>query len=576
MGQQRFHFLLVCVSCLAASLSTSLWPVVTGKLIDSINLYIGEKHSVFSELSSTFLLVLGFWVMLEVLNRCHGIILAFIYPRLESNIRMQVFKYVNQHSHAYFINNFVGSISNRLSDLPRSASIVIDFIFNNLAPLIISILISSSIFFSIDYRLAAILFIWLSIHLSICAIGGNYASRLSKSHSEQRTLLQGKITDSFINHLNVKLYSKHDYEVRNVLEAQTEERSRNFRTLFFMEKLKLILGVLALISITGIFFLTINFWQHEIITLGDVVFIITTILNLMALASTAAIEMSYLFRELGVINQALKIVQDPLEITESKTAKPLEIKKGKIEFKKVSFKYALSNNVFKDKSLVIKGGQKIGLVGFSGSGKTTFVNLILRLFDIKFGKILIDDQEISKVTVDSLRKNITLIPQEPQLFNRSILDNIKYSKEDASYQDVIEAAKKAHCHEFIMNLESQYDTIVGEMGSKISGGQRQRIAIARAILKNAPILIMDEATSALDSHTEKYIQESIGYLSRNKTTIIIAHRLSTLLKVDRILVFNHGTIIEDGSHDELIKANGHYAMLWKMQTAGLLPDSIEE
>ena len=343
-----------------------------------------------------------------------------------------------------------------------------------------------------------------------------------------------------------------------------------------MEKLKLVLGVLALFSITGIMFLTINFWQKGIITLGDVVFIITTILNLMTIASTAAIEMSYLFRELGVINEALKIVRDPLDIKEGKSPKPLKVKKGKIEFKKVSFKYTRNNKVFKNKNLTIEGGQKIGLVGLSGSGKTTFVNLILRLYDITSGKILIDSQDISNVTVDSLRNNITLIPQEPRLFNRSILENIKYSKEDATYEEVVEACKKAHCHEFIMNLEHQYDSVVGEMGSKISGGQKQRIAIARAILKNAAILIMDEATSALDSHTEKYIQDSIGYLSRNKTTIIIAHRLSTLLKVDRILVFNQGTIIEDGSHDELIKKAGHYAMLWQMQTAGLLPDSLEQ
>ena len=576
IGQQKFLFFLVCISCLSSSLSTSLWPVVTGELTDAINEYAGDKHNVFIELSNTFILVIGFWILLEVLTRFHGIVLAFIYPRIEANIRMQVFKYVNQHSHSYFISNFVGSISTRLNDLPRSTSIIVDFIFNNLIPLIVSIIISSSIFFQIDSRLALILFSWLTVHLVICAIGGNRAAQLSKEHSDLRSLLHGKITDSFINHLNVKLYSKHDYEVRNITESQNNEKLRNSRTLFYMEKLKLVLGILAFFSVTGIMYLTINFWQREIITLGDVVFIMTTILNLMSIAWTAAIEMSYLFRELGVIGQALKIVQDPLEISDSKSAKTLKIKEGKIEFKKVSFKYTHNNNVFKDKSLTIKGGQKIGLVGFSGSGKTTFVNLILRLFDLTSGKILIDGQDIKKVKVGSLRDNITLIPQEPHLFNRSIFENIQYSKEDATYEEVIEASKKAHCHEFIMNLEFKYDSIVGEMGSKISGGQRQRIAIARAILKNAPILIMDEATSALDSHTEKYIQESIGYLSKNKTTIIIAHRLSTLLKVDRILVFHQGTIIEDGSHDELIKNNGHYAMLWRMQTAGILPDSLDQ
>jgi len=228
---------------------------------------------------------------------------------------------------------------------------------------------------------------------------------------------------------------------------------------------------------------------------------------------------------------------------------------------------------FEDKTLTIKAGEKVGLVGFSGSGKTTFVNLILRHYDPDSGKILIDGQDICKVTQKSLRQQIALIPQDPSLFHRTIMDNLRYGRLEATDDEVYEASKKAHCHEFIMQLPEGYHTIVGERGSKISGGQRQRIAIARAILKNAPILILDEATSALDSITEKYIQEALHVLTKARTTLVVAHRLSTLSEMDRILVFKDGKIIEEGTHESLVDQGGHYAHLWKMQAGGFLQDS---
>jgi ATP-binding cassette, subfamily B, bacterial len=231
-----------------------------------------------------------------------------------------------------------------------------------------------------------------------------------------------------------------------------------------------------------------------------------------------------------------------------------------------------SHHSFKNKTITIAGGEKVGLVGFSGSGKSTFVNLILRLFEVESGSILIDKQNINEVTQASLRENIALIPQDVSLFHRSLLDNIRYGRIDATDEEVIAASKKATCHEFIAVLRDGYQSMVGERGVKLSGGQRQRIAIARAMLKNAPILILDEATSALDSVTEKYIQDALDQLMQEKTTIVIAHRLSTLNKMHRILVFNDGKIIEDGSHDMLMQQQGHYAKMWQMQAGGFLPD----
>jgi ATP-binding cassette subfamily B protein len=574
--KQSWGFAFLAACSFVVALATTVWPMIIGDLIDSLTEYTGDKVNVFLELRGLFISALSFWVFVEVMMRLQGVMMAIVYPRLETNIRMETFEYVNHHSHAYFNNSLVGGIANRISDLPRSAYIIFDFAFANLLPTLFGIIIATFFFSRLDVTLASILSCWLGLHLLICTVASARAALLSKEHSEARTTLLGKIVDVLVNHLNVKLYSKFKYEIKNIKRAQDDERTKNRFTLFFIEKIKFILSILGFFGVSGLCYLTVRFWQVDRISIGDMVFIFNTTLNVLILLWTATAEMTYLFRELGVVKQALRIVKDPIDIIDSKNAKELEVKKGKIEFRKVTFDYKNNDNVFKEKSITIKGGQKIGLVGVSGSGKTTFAHLLLRLFDITKGSILIDNQDISKVSLKSLRENISFIPQEPILFHRSIMENIRYGDIEATDEEVIEAAKKANCHEFVMNLEEGYDTVVGEKGSKISGGQKQRIAIARAILQDAPILIMDEATSALDTYTEKQIQDSIKYLSKKKTSIIIAHRLSTLQEVDRILVFERGTIVEDGTHRELLSKKGYYHMLWKMQTEGILPTTLED
>jgi ATP-binding cassette subfamily B protein len=253
---------------------------------------------------------------------------------------------------------------------------------------------------------------------------------------------------------------------------------------------------------------------------------------------------------------------------------PLKVSQGEIRFENVHFQYHAGQNLFAGKNITIRAGEKVGLVGFSGSGKSTFVNLILRLYDIEQGHILIDGQDVARVTQDSLRAQISLIPQEPLLFHRTLRENLAYGMDNASEADIFAASQQAHSHDFIMASEHGYDSIVGERGVKLSGGQRQRIAIGRAILKNAPILIFDEATSSLDSVTEAAIQDSLEQMMQGRTTIVIAHRLSTLTRMDRVLVFKDGAIVEDGTHAHLLARNGHYATLWKMQVGGFIPDEI--
>jgi ATP-binding cassette subfamily B protein len=262
-------------------------------------------------------------------------------------------------------------------------------------------------------------------------------------------------------------------------------------------------------------------------------------------------------------------MQDPQDVSDSKGAAPLVVSQGEIEFRNVFFRYG-KNSLFENKNIHIRGGQKVGLVGYSGAGKSTFVNLILRFYALESGSILIDGQDIAHVTLETLRSHVALIPQDPLLFHRSIFENIAFGRSDATEMEVKKAAKEAHAHEFIAKLESGYDTVIGERGTKLSGGERQRIAIARAILSRAPILILDEATSALDSVTERYIQESLDKLMEGRTVIVVAHRLSTLAKMDRLLIFDKGKVIEDGSHEALLAKNGHYAAMWRTQAGGFV------
>jgi len=281
-------------------------------------------------------------------------------------------------------------------------------------------------------------------------------------------------------------------------------------------------------------------------------------------------------KAVGRCKQSLMSLMLPLEILDKPDAVILKCNRGQITFDNVKFHYKGTEPLFQNKSIEIKAGQKVGLVGYSGGGKSTFVNLILCLYDVTDGAILIDGQDIRDVTQDSLRASIAMIPQDPSLFHRSLMDNIRYGRIDATDKEVMEAARKAHAHEFIEKLSQGYDSLVGERGVKLSGGQRQRIAIARAILKNAPILILDEATSQLDSVTESGIQESLWELMQDKTTIVIAHRLSTLLHMDRILLFDQGVIVEDGTHAELLGRGGLYRTLWDAQVGGFLPDKKSE
>ncbi|KXK42014.1 ABC transporter ATP-binding protein, partial [Nitrosomonas europaea] len=317
-------------------------------------------------------------------------------------------------------------------------------------------------------------------------------------------------------------------------------------------------------------------WQQNQISVAD--FVMSVSLSLLIIGEVRNISRRFidLFEYIGNIANGVGIIVREHEIVDRPGAQPLHITRGCIELRGVTFGYSPDNPVFENLDLRIEGGQRVGLVGYSGSGKSTLLNLILRLYDPQQGSILIDGQDIREVTQQSLHEQISLIPQDPGLFHRTLLENIRYGRPGATREEIELAARGADAHEFIERMPNQYESLVGERGVKLSGGQRQRISIARVIAKNAPILIMDEATSSLDSITEQAIQNSLSALMKNKTVIVVAHRLSTIAHLDRILVFNRGRIIEDGSHAQLLAANGAYTQLWSRQADGFLVEETEQ
>jgi ATP-binding cassette subfamily B protein len=570
--EQKLQFILIQICCLAWTVDHILWPLWNMKLIDSLTSHMDDRGDIFTVLTPLLIAGVILWLTVEAGFRTGGFLMAKALPKMEASIRMSLFDYVQKHSYHYFSNNFTGSLANKINDLPPSLSRMIHLIMPLFVPVAFAILVGIVLFTWVQPLFGAIMTLWICIHLGISFYYARRCDQLSHYHAEARSKLAGKIVDSLSNYLNAKLFARYQYEREYIEKYQKEELKLHERSQWFMEMVKIPLGIAGfLIPGVGMVGLAIYYWQQSMITNGEVIFILNATSNITIMAWIAGLELPNFYKEIGVCKQALTLVEEPHGIKDAPDAKPLIVSKGEIVFDQVTFHYTPGHALFKDKSLTIHSGEKVGLVGFSGSGKTSFINLILRHYDVESGRILIDGQDISKVTLDSLRRAIAMIPQEPVLFHRSLLENIQYGNLYATKEEVMEAAKRAHCDEFISKLPEGYDTLVGERGLKLSGGQRQRIAIARAILKNAPILILDEATSALDSLTERLIQEGLQDLVHGRTAIVIAHRLSTIAHMDRILVFENGEVLEEGSHEELLLQNGRYAEMWQMQAGGFLP-----
>lgn len=570
----KWHVISLLFIALYWGVNNSLSPYVLKLIIDkAVAFNDGDKSAVFNAVKPYVVIYILLWVVIAVDMRLLDWVRLKLFPSLRYDIVTQMFAYLNKHSHRYFQNNFSGSLTNKISDMTSGVVTIfstLDEGFAQCAGLLIAIitmLIVHPVF-------ALILLGWALAFFLIAFCFFKPIRELSMIFATSKTSVVGKLVDSVSNVTNVRLFSRNTYENKLIHETtlETVEKDRAMQWVILKMRIYWDISIIVLIGL-NIYVLVTMYGKNQV-SIGDFSFIISLSISIFYNLWYLASQFVVFAEELGKCKQALTIISAPHEIIDKVGAKPLVVTQGRIEFDEVTFHYDEGAHLFNNKNVVVEPGQKIGLVGLSGSGKSTFANLILRVFDVESGRILIDGQDISHITQDSLRENIAMIPQDITLFHRTLFENIRYGQVNASEDQVIEASKKAHCHEFIIQLAAGYESLVGERGIKLSGGQRQRIAIARAILKNAPILILDEATSALDSLTEKLIQDSLHTLMKGRTTIVIAHRLSTLSEMDRILVFDNGRIIEDGSHEQLIKAQSHYTRMWQMQAGGFLPDAL--
>lgn len=552
-------------------LETNLIPYTVKGVIDGVLSHENSRTTVFNTIAPYLWLGISGWATLIIAARLQHWWQSHVIPKFEADIRLSTLKYLTGHSYHYFSNQLSGTLANKIADLPRALDVIRMIMAWNVIGSTAIALVSITLMSMVSPVFGFIFAIWLSIQVGLGIAFALKVSCNSEKNANDKSNLSGAVVDTISNIASVKLFARRKYEMRYIGGYQDAEKASHKRLIASVNRLFLVLDISMTSVLVIMTYLLIQGWQRNELTTGDMIFVFNTFWALAFHMWFLGQNLSELFSNIGIAKQALSLISPNHEIVD-KSDTPLNVSQGEITFDNVTFHYQRNHNLFENKHVTIKAGSKVGLVGFSGSGKTSFAHLILRFFDISSGHILIDGQNIADVTQDSLHEQITMIPQDTALFHRSLLENIRYGNLDATDEEVFSAAKQAHCDDFIQQLPEGYETLVGERGIKLSGGQRQRIAIARAILKNAPILILDEATSALDSVTEKQIQSGLQNLMKDRTTIVIAHRLSTLDAMDRILVFDKGHIIEDGTHKQLLKQKGHYARMWHMQAGGFLPE----
>jgi ATP-binding cassette subfamily B protein len=546
-------------------------PLVAAKIID---LFIAQGTISLSLAIKYVAMFAGLWFAGEICWRVGEHFMIRVKRDGVLYLNQLGFKRLTERDYGFYATNFVGSLTKKAIAYAKSYESFTDTIvfelISNIAPIVFAVVVLSRY----GYTLPVVLLAGLAAACMLVFPLIKRRARLVALRHDANSTLTGRLSDAMTNILAIKSFAKEKteydfYSKQAVHYADAYLAAADYNNL----KMNMLLSPLFVATNTIGLILSIVLANRFSLEPG----MIFVVFSYFSQVTRIFWYINGIYRNIeNAIGEAAEFNQlfiNPSAVVDKKDCKVLTVKNGGIVFDGVGFGYGKSENsdlFLRDFNLVIKPNQKVGLVGPSGSGKTTITKLILRFIDVREGNIEIDGQNISGVTQESLRSEIAYVPQEPLLFHRSLYENIAYADERATREDVLEAARMAHAHEFIESLPKGYDTLVGERGIKLSGGQRQRIAIARALLKKSPILVLDEATSALDSESEKYIQEGLFKLMENKTAVVIAHRLSTIKNLDRIVVLDKGVVVEDGTHDELVSKNGLYAKLWNHQSGEFL------
>ena len=482
-----------------------------------------------------------------------------------------IYRRLSRQTVAFFKDNSAGFLVEQANQLlHKYQKIAIDH-FNEIVALIIAIFINAALLFQVHWAVAGLFVSCAALRLAHCAFNTKKLWTTGKRAAKLSAQLTATHVDSLSNFMNIKLFSRRDNETQHLNKARYEHVAARQIANYYTRKFWILPYSFEQICMVGLAFLLVRLYSAGHLNLGDIAFSFMSFGTMMKLVRSMTWKLPDITEDVTTAVQAYKDIAKPIDIQDLPGAKCLHPDKCRIDFNNVSFKYKDNEWIFRDLNLCIKPGEKVGIVGLSGSGKSTLLYLLMRLYDIDSGKILIDGQDVRAVTQDSLRGSISFVPQDSILFNRTLAENISYGNSAARKEDIINAAKQASAHDFIVKMENGYDTPVGDRGVMLSGGQRQRIAIARTICKDAPIVVMDEATSALDSKTEKLVQKAMTKILRGHTALVVAHRLSTLRQMDRIIVLDKGKIAEQGRHTQLIKNKGGiYAKLWSMQVDGFI------